>query len=156
MRPFPPVTDQTGHPRDAPDPGRNAHREQSPSREQSPNPERDRGPNRNLARGQAGEDRAAAWYIGQGYDIVARNWRNRRGEIDLVCARRDVIVFCEVKSRRTDRHGAPPEAVTRRKQLRLRRLAAEYLVVHANGRRQVRFDVAAILGTTLTVIEDAF
>jgi putative endonuclease len=146
------VTDQTGHPRDAPDPGAGP----SASAEQRPNPEHDRRPNGNLARGRAGEDLAAAWYVGQGYDIVARNWRNRRGEIDLVCARRDLIVFCEVKSRRTDRHGAPPEAVTRRKQLRLRRLAADYLVGHANGRRQVRFDVAAILGTTLSVIEDAF
>jgi hypothetical protein len=65
-----------------------------------------------------------------GYQIVERNWRSRIGEIDLVCSRDDVLVFCEVKSRRTDRLGAPAEAVTVSKQLRLRRLAAAYLQAH--------------------------
>jgi putative endonuclease len=112
--------------------------------------------NRRLALGKAGEDRAAAWYMSRGYEIVDRNWRSRIGEIDLVCARLDVLVFCEVKTRCTDRLGAPVEAVTPSKQLRLRRLAAEYLFGHTCGRHEVRFDVAAILGTTLTVIEGAF
>ena len=78
-----------------------------------------------MALGRDGEDRAAAWYVAQGYQIVERNWRSRLGEVDLVCARHNVLVFCEVKARRTDQHGAPAEAVTRTKQLRLRRLAAE-------------------------------
>jgi putative endonuclease len=112
--------------------------------------------NRRLALGQAGEERAAAWYRARGYQIIERNWRSRLGEIDLVCARPEVLVFCEVKTRGTDRLGAPVEAVTRRKQLRLRRLAAEYLFLHTCGRHEIRFDVASVLGTTLTVVEGAF
>ena len=111
---------------------------------------------RSIALGQAGEDRAAAWYIAHGYIILQRNWRSRTGEIDLVCAGHDVIVFCEVKTRYSDRLGAPAEAVTPSKQLRIRRLASEYLWKHTCGSHRVRFDVAAILGSTLTVIENAF
>jgi putative endonuclease len=112
--------------------------------------------NRRGALGRAGEARAAAWYVEHGYQIVERNWRSRIGEIDLVCARSDVLVFCEVKTRCTDRLGNPVEAVTPTKQLRLRRLAAQYIFWHTCGHHEVRFDVAAILGPTLTVIEGAF
>lgn len=93
--------------------------------------------------------------------MIERNWRSRIGEIDLICARGNLLVFCEVKTRRSDRMGSPVEAVTRPKQVRLRRLAAEYLFLHTCGGHDVRFDVAAILATagtngTLTVIEGAF
>jgi putative endonuclease len=111
---------------------------------------------RSRALGRSGEDRVARWYTAQGYQILDRNWRSRQGEIDLVCATRHVIVICEVKTRSSDRLGAPAEAVTRGKQLRLRRLAAEYLRLHTCGRHDVRFDVAAILDGALTVIEGAF
>jgi putative endonuclease len=116
-------------------------------------------PTRRQALGGEGEDRAAAWYIARGYEIVERNWRTRLGEVDLVCAQGRVLVFCEVKTRRSDKLGTPAEAVTRTKQLRLRRLAAEYLSGHPCGRgalQSVRFDVVAILGPTLSVIEGAF
>ena len=64
-------------------------------------------------------------------------------------------MFCEVKARRSNRFGAAVEAVDRRKQIRLRSLAAQWL--RANGRRgHVRFDVAALTGTSLEVIENAF
>jgi putative endonuclease len=112
--------------------------------------------NRRHALGRAGEDRAAAWYLDHGYQIVDRNWRSRIGEIDLVCAGHGVLVFCEVKSRCTDRLGVPAEAVTGSKQLRVRRLAALYMLSHTCGGHKVRFDVAAVLGTTVSVIEDAF
>jgi putative endonuclease len=116
--------------------------------------------NRHLTLGRAGEDRAAAWYSAAGYEVIERNWRSRNGEIDLICARRNLLVFCEVKTRRTDRLGSPVEAVSRPKQIRLRRLAVAYLLLHTNGGHDVRFDVAAILGSTptftVTVIEDAF
>jgi putative endonuclease len=97
---------------------------------------------------------------------MERNWRSRIGEIDLICSLDNVVVFCEVKTRRSDRLGSPVEAVTRPKQLRIRRLAAEYLYLHTCGGHDVRFDVVAILGPsypgagngtpTLTVIEAAF
>ena len=109
-----------------------------------------------LALGKAGEDRAALWYIEHGYRIVRRNWRCAHGEIDLIlCDPRDFI-FCEVKTRRTDRMGHPAEAVTPAKQLQVRRLAAEYLYRHSCGHHGIRFDVATILGGQIEVIEGAF
>ena len=64
-------------------------------------------------------------------------------------------MFCEVKSRRSERFGAAAEAVDRRKQLRIRSLAAQWL--KANGRRgRVRFDVATVTGVEVKVIENAF
>jgi putative endonuclease len=111
----------------------------------------------NLALGHSGEDLATAWYIGHGYEIMERNWRSRLGEIDLICAGpADVIVFCEVKTRASERFGLPVEAVTRAKQIRIRRLATQYLFLHTCGSHEIRFDVAAVLGRTLTVHEGAF
>ena len=67
------------------------------------------------------------------------------------------MVFCEVKSRTTDAFGIPAEAVTRSKQLRLRRLAARWLASDGAGKGyQVRFDVAAILAGELEVMEGVF
>jgi putative endonuclease len=111
-----------------------------------------------VARGRAGEEMAADWYTARGYLILERNWRTARGEIDLLCARpdRSVLVVCEVKARRSDRLGAPAESVTRTKQVRLRQLAVAYLQGSPHRYDEIRFDVAGILGSTLTVIEGAF
>jgi putative endonuclease len=109
-----------------------------------------------MALARSGEDRAADWYLHRGYQIIEQNWRSRFGEIDLVCALPEVLVFCEVKTRCSDRLGTPAEAVTRAKQLRLRRLATEYVTRHTCGGHVIRFDVAAVLGGRITVIEGAF
>jgi putative endonuclease len=111
---------------------------------------------RHLSLGRSGEDAAARWYEQAGYHVVGRNWRCAFGELDLVLRRGPMVVFCEVKTRSSDRFGTPAEAVTHRKQARLRRLAAEWLAVCAVGSREVRFDVAAVCGDTVEVIEDAF
>jgi putative endonuclease len=110
----------------------------------------------NQARGRWGERRAATHYQRQGYCVLDRNWRCRHGEIDLVLRRDDTIVFCEVKTRRTTRYGGPAEAVDHRKQMRIRRLAAAWLQVHQVRRVEVRFDVVAITGVDVEVIEAAF
>lgn len=96
-----------------------------------------------------------------GYRILDRNWRCRDGEIDLVVARPGTIVFCEVKTRSSDRFGAPMEAVTRVKQQRLRRLASRWLHEHESRAPELRFDVASVtLGgdgrPIVEVIEGAF
>ena len=108
------------------------------------------------AMGAAGEERAARWYRARGYQVLARNWRCRDGEIDLVVARGRTLVVVEVKARRSDRFGAPVEAVTAAKQRRLRHLAMCYL--EATGTRPVglRFDVVSILAGRLEVVEGAF
>lgn len=110
--------------------------------------------------GARGEQLAADWYTARGYTVVARNWRCREGELDLVVARDGELVFCEVKTRSSDRFGVPAEAVTPSKQRRLRVLAARYLAEAADPpvvrRRGIRFDVASVMAGKVEVIEAAF
>ena len=111
----------------------------------------------NRARGEYGERRAADWYERGGFTVVARNWRDGRGgELDLVLRRDGLVVFCEVKARRSDAYGSPAEAVTPAKQARLRRLGAAWLRAEGVQGVEVRFDVVAITGDNLHVIESAF
>ena len=87
--------------------------------------------------------------------MLDQNWRVRSGELGLVLFRDGEIVFCEVKARRSERYGAAAEAVDRRKHLRIRPLAVQWL--EASGRRgQARFDVATVTGVEIHVIEGAF
>ena len=99
----------------------------------------------------------AAWYQGRGYEVLARNWRCREGEIDLVLRDGRRFVFCEVKTRTSDAFGAPVEAVTRAKQMRLRRVAARWLEDEAPvPPREIRFDVASVLAGDIEVVQGAF
>jgi putative endonuclease len=110
--------------------------------------------------GDAGEDAVADWYVAAGYAVVARNWRVRAGEIDLIARRGPALVFCEVKTRRSDRFGTPAEAVTPRKQARIRGLAGQWLAAHKIRADVLRFDVASVRpngrGWDVDVIEGAF
>ncbi len=110
----------------------------------------------NRARGAAGEALAAAWYEANGDQVVARNWRCRDGELDLVVRSGSTLVFCEVKTRSSLAFGSPAEAVNRQKQQRIRRLAARYLSETGTHAGRVRFDVAAVLGRQVEVIVAAF
>ena len=98
----------------------------------------------------------ASWYEARRFVVLERNWRCRLGELDLVLMRDGVVVFCEVKARRTSAFGTGAEAVGAAKRRRLRRLAAEWLAASPHEPLDVRFDVAAVDGTTVTVIENAF
>jgi putative endonuclease len=106
--------------------------------------------------GRRGEELAAAWYRQAGYELVARNWRCSEGELDLVLRRPGTVVFCEVKSRSSDRFGLPVEAVTPAKQRRLRVLAARFLREHPQRGATPRFDVASVMGDHIEVLEGAF
>jgi putative endonuclease len=98
------------------------------------------------ALGSAGEAAVARWYEQRGYAVVARNWRSRLGELDLVVTDARHVVFCEVKTRSTSRFGTPFDAVTAAKQKRLRSLAFAYLEAHPELRRRpMRFDVASVV-----------
>ena len=110
------------------------------------------------ALGAWGERSVARWYQNRGFDVLDRNWRapGRAGELDLVVARGDIVVFCEVKTRSTSRFGVPAESVTAAKQRRLRQLGAAWLVADGRRWRIVRFDVAAVLGGRIEVLEAAF
>jgi putative endonuclease len=108
---------------------------------------------RRRALGTSGEDAAADWYEARGYRVLDRNWRCREGELDLVLANASVVVFCEVKTRRSDAFGAPFEAVTRTKQRRVRVLAARWLEAHPQRGAQIRFDVASVTARPRAAVE---
>jgi putative endonuclease len=110
----------------------------------------------NRVLGASGEDAALAWYEAQGYEMVARNWRCRDGELDLIVRQGRMFVFCEVKTRTSTMFGAPVEAITRQKQARLRRLAARWLEESPIRAVEIRFDVASVLGGSLEVLQGAF
>lgn len=100
------------------------------------------------AKGQRGEQRACAYLERvHGYEIVERNHRNPRGEIDLVawdrCAEEPVLCFIEIKARSHTYHGTAAEAVDRNKQSRIRR-AAEVFLLDVEPTPDCRFDVVTL------------
>lgn len=88
--------------------------------------------------------------------LVARNWRCREGEIDLVLTRPRLLVFCEVKTRSSNAYGSPAAAVTPAKQARLRKLGMRWIDAHQMRPSAIRFDVACVIGREVRVIESAF
>jgi putative endonuclease len=97
------------------------------------------------ALGAWGERLAARYLREHGLAIVDRNWRCRYGEIDIVARDGDCLVFCEVKTRRSERFGGPVEAVHPHKAVRLRRLAVAWLRAHDARAPRIRIDVIGIL-----------
>jgi len=97
------------------------------------------------ALGRFGEDVAVRHLVGMGMTVLERNWRCDLGEIDVVARCGDVLVIVEVKTRATDTFGSPAEAVTARKALRLRRLAARWLAEHPVSPAEVRIDVIGVV-----------
>ena len=111
--------------------------------------------------GQAGESAAEEYLRRKGYRILARNLRSPLGELDLVAEDGQVLVFVEVKARRTDAFGGAIHAVHHRKQEKLIQLAAQYLARHHIKDRLCRFDVVLLQGSDATVpkiehIQNAF
>jgi putative endonuclease len=103
------------------------------------------GPRAKDAVGHYGERVAVAYLIARGLILLDRNWRCPLGEIDVVMRDRgDVLVFVEVKTRRSDRFGTPAEGVDRAKVRRLRRLAAAWLAQAGIHPAEVRFDVVEV------------
>jgi len=94
--------------------------------------------------GQEGEATAERFLKDKGYRIVARNLRSSIGELDLVAEDGPVLVFVEVKARKTDEFGGAIEAVHRKKQDKLIRLASQFLARHHLTKRPCRFDVVLL------------
>jgi putative endonuclease len=116
---------------------------------------------RHLELGSEGETAALQAYLRAGYGLVARNWRCPIGEMDLVLARGTELVFCEVKTRRGAGLGAPFEAVTSKKQRKLRAVAQAFLTSWETDPEAVRFDVASVTvdargNTSVHLFEQAF
>ncbi len=105
--------------------------------------------NARQALGMRGEDLAVAELQRQGLEVLARNWRCRLGEIDVVAAEtvegRTTIVFCEVKCRSGLGFGDPLEAITWAKRRKLRALAAEWMAAHPVPAQAIRLDAIGVL-----------
>jgi putative endonuclease len=111
--------------------------------------------------GKLGEDIACRELIRRGYAILARRYRTRFGEIDIVSEQHGVLVFVEVKARKTTRLGTAAEAIPFWKRRRIGAMALDYLAWTGRLNDRCRFDVVAIDGITtdkvsVRVITDAF
>jgi len=94
--------------------------------------------------GRRGEEAASRHLEGLGWTILERRHRTRFGEIDLVAEDGDVLVFVEVRSRRSRSCGSPEESVSAAKQRRLELLARSFLAGRGIRGRSCRFDVIAV------------
>jgi putative endonuclease len=118
----------------------------------------DMGKNRDI--GQKGEELAATFLETNGYQVLAKNYRHRRSEIDLVCQKNQVIVFVEVKRRKNNAFGYPESFVEEAQANRIKEGAEQFLI--ENGwEGPIRFDILAISGTLdkdlkINHFEDAF
>jgi len=104
---------------------------------------------------RCGEAIAEQFCILRGYEILARNAREGRGELDLVAMDRDTVVFVEVKFRSMGDRGGPLDAVTAKKRADVAKAATRWLATRGATGRPVRFDVIGITwasdGTELRV-----
>lgn len=107
-------------------------------------------------RGQQAEDAALAFLQKQGLRLLARNFRCRRGELDLVMQHGDCIVFVEVRYRRQARYGSALESIDAAKQTRLIHTAQVYLTQQRWHDRPARFDVVAFDADALQWLQNAF
>jgi putative endonuclease len=94
--------------------------------------------------GKSGEDLACRELQRLGYAIVARRYRTRYGEIDIVARDGPTIVFVEVKARTSDHYGDPAESVTLYKQARITAMAEDFIARRGLSGAPCRFDVVAV------------
>lgn len=111
--------------------------------------------------GHEGEQMAADYLLSQGYRILHRNWKNRRGrELDIVAQKDDVLAFVEVKSRANEQFGRATDSIDYWKIQRIVSAADSYLRTYHVTQYQVRFDVITVIGMAPDVriqhIPDAF
>jgi len=112
-------------------------------------------------KGRAGEQAAEEKLQALGYRILQRNYRCKKGEIDLVARHEDELVFIEVKTRRQGESGSPEEFVHAEKRRKLARTALAYLSEHHLMEEPCRFDVVSVKGQgsgnlTVEIIRSAF
>src|SRR5262245_3664808 len=110
--------------------------------------------------GSRAEQMACDHLVGQGFEIVARNVRVGRLELDVIARRGRMLVFCEVRSRTSDRVMTPAQSLDATKVARVRRAAAQWLRTTNCNANEIRFDVASVLFNApephLNYLEGAF
>lgn len=94
--------------------------------------------------GKYGEDLACKYLLEIGYEIILRNWRYRRSEIDIIAKHGEILVFVEVKSRSSSAFGDPGSFISSRKEWMMQEAAAAYMF-EKNHHWEIRFDAIGIL-----------
>ncbi len=112
-----------------------------------------------LETGKEGEDKASEFLAGKGYEIMARNYRHRHAEIDIIAKKAKMLIFVEVKTRRNLSYGFPEDFVDYAK-TRLIMKAAENYIFEIDWQQDIRFDIVSVIinqnETRIKHIEDAF
>lgn len=94
--------------------------------------------------GKKAEDYTSDLLVSLGYKIIARNFRSRFGEIDIIAINEDCLKFIEVKARFSHKFGAPQEAVTPQKIYKIRRTGEYFSLLHPELPKRLRIEVVAL------------
>ncbi len=113
------------------------------------------------ALGKSGEKIALRYLEDKKYKILARNFRLFRGEIDIIALDRKILVFVEVKTRKSTDFGLPEESVTSSKQEQIKKIAQGFLTKNNLNETECRFDVVSLIfdegkGFSIRHIQNAF
>ncbi|WP_205739221.1 YraN family protein [Halocella sp. SP3-1] len=95
--------------------------------------------------GDWGEKQASKYLRNSGYQILEKNYSCKLGEIDLIICQNDILIFVEVKTRRSINYGPPQAAVDYRKQDKIKKVALYYLSINRGLDMELRFDVISIM-----------
>lgn len=112
--------------------------------------------------GSFGESLARDYLISKGYKILNMNFRNKFGEIDIICKKNNLLIFCEIKSRYSNSFGSPIESITCYKQKQIIKLSELYLISKKYYNFNVRYDIIEVIFNTITSshiinhVQDAF
>ena len=112
--------------------------------------------------GSFGEALARDYLISKGYKILNMNFRNKFGEIDIICKKNNLLIFCEIKSRYSHSFGSPIESITCYKQKQIIKLSELYLISKKYYNFNVRYDIIEVIFNTITSshiinhVQDAF
>ena len=109
-----------------------------------------------LREGRRGERIACRFLLNQGFDVLARRYKGRAGELDIIAFEQDTLVFVEVKKRNTDQFGDALSAITRIKQRHMVKSALWYMKKHTCFNRRVRFDAVGLDGEQVKIVKSAF
>lgn len=112
--------------------------------------------------GTHGEIIAKNFLISNGYKILDMNYRNKYGEIDIICKLNNIIIFYEIKSRYTNSFGSPIESITYHKQNQIIKLSQIYIIKNKLLNYNIRYDIIEVIfnnlnaSYTLNHVKDAF
>ncbi|MBL7151388.1 MAG: YraN family protein [Candidatus Omnitrophica bacterium] len=114
----------------------------------------------NLYLGRTGEEAAVDLLQENGYNIIARNYRTRLGEIDIIAYQKDTLCFIEVKTRSSGRFGLPQEALSKPKQRQIAKAALIFIKEKGLFNKKARFDVVSVIAwpkpAKINLIKGAF